>query len=177
MPKERLFQLHLEGGAPVEVTPRYFRGLRYRPREVEPIQRCVREVEERYQVQSPAHAAAYLMTEVYHPFDAFPQEELCILLLDTRNHLTHEVMLYRGTVNATGVRVAEIFREAVRHNAVSIVVAHNHPSGDPEPSPEDIHVTANMRRAGELLDIALLDHIVIGNSNWVSLKEKGYGFG
>jgi DNA repair protein RadC len=85
-------------------------------------------------------------------------------------------MLYRGTINSSVVRVAEIFREAVRLNAVAIIVAHNHPSGDPEPSPEDIRVTGQLRRAGELMGIHLLDHIVVGKDCWTSLKEKGYGF-
>jgi DNA repair protein RadC len=85
-------------------------------------------------------------------------------------------MLYRGTTNSAPIRVAEVFRDAVRTNAVGIVVAHNHPSGDPSPSPEDIRVTRDIRSAGALLDIELLDHIVVGDNRWISLKLRGLGF-
>jgi DNA repair protein RadC len=176
VPKERLFQLPLDGGLPLDVTPKDFRGLRYRIETVEVARRFVREVPREYTIRSPADAATHLLQEVYQPFEAFEQEELCVLLLNTKNRLTHEVMLYRGTTNSALVRVAEVFREAVRHNAVAIVVAHNHPSGDPEPSPEDIRITSDIRKSGELLEIQLLDHIVVGRERWVSLKERGAGF-
>jgi DNA repair protein RadC len=85
-------------------------------------------------------------------------------------------VVYQGTVNSSVVRAAEVFRPAVSRNCLSIVVVHNHPSGDPTPSPEDIRTTEQLRKAGELLDIELLDHIVVGQHRWVSLKERGLGF-
>ncbi|MBW1873264.1 MAG: hypothetical protein JRJ19_14435, partial [Deltaproteobacteria bacterium] len=71
------------------------------------------------------------------------------------------------------VRVGELFREAIRRNAAAIIVAHNHPSGDPTPSPEDITLTRQVVEAGELLNIGVLDHLVLGRRRWVSLKERG----
>jgi DNA repair protein RadC len=79
-------------------------------------------------------------------------------------------------LNSSVVRVAEVFREAIRCNAAAIIVAHNHPSGDPTPSPEDIRVTRDLRQAGTLLDIELLDHVIIGAQRYVSMKERGLGF-
>lgn len=99
------------------------------------------------------------------------------LLLNTRNRMTHELMVYRSTVNAVQIRPAEIFKEAVRNNAVAIVVAHCHPSGDPTPSPEDVQATRILVQAGKNLDIDILDHVVVGRDRWVSMKERGLGFG
>ena len=88
------------------------------------------------------------------------------------------VMIYKGQLNSANMRVCEVFREAIRHNAKSIVVSHNHPSGDPTPSSDDVFVTKELCKAGKLLDIDVLDHVVIGvtGSGWVSLKERGLGF-
>ena len=85
--------------------------------------------------------------------------------------------IYRGSVNSAGLRVGELFREAVRHNATSMIVVHNHPSGDPTPSPEDVAVTRALVDAGKLMDVEVLDHLVIGRQRFVSLKERGLGFG
>jgi DNA repair protein RadC len=85
-------------------------------------------------------------------------------------------MIYQGSLNASVVRVAELFREAVRSNAAALIVAHNHPSGDPTPSPEDIAMTRTLVEAGQILDIEVLDHLVIGKGRWVSLKAQGLGF-
>ena len=79
-------------------------------------------------------------------------------------------------MNASVVRVAEVLRPAVRENLPSIIVVHNHPSGDPTPSPEDILVTRQIRTGGEMIDIELLDHVIIGAKGYVSMKEKGLGF-
>jgi DNA repair protein RadC len=85
--------------------------------------------------------------------------------------------VYKGSVNSSQVRVGELFKEAIRINASSLIVTHNHPSGDPTPSPDDVAVTRAIVQAGKLLDIDVLDHLVIGAGKWISLKEKGLGFG
>ncbi|MDX1520385.1 MAG: JAB domain-containing protein, partial [Anaerolineae bacterium] len=84
--------------------------------------------------------------------------------------------VYVGNVNSSIIRVAEVFRDAVRHNATALILAHNHPSGDPTPSPEDVNVTRSVVAAGNLLGIEVLDHLVIGHQRFVSLKERGLGF-
>ena len=105
------------------------------------------------------------------------QEHLIVLLLNTRNHVLVKRTVYVGTVNSSAVRPAEVLRPAVRENAPSIIVAHNHPSGDPTPSPEDVSITRDLVAAGKLMDIEVLDHLVIGSGGaFVSLKEKGLGF-
>jgi DNA repair protein RadC len=96
--------------------------------------------------------------------------------LDTKNFVVHVQTVYQGTVNSSVVRAAEVLRPAVTRNCLGIVVVHNHPSGDPTPSPEDVRTTEQLRKAGELLDIELLDHVIIGQHKWVSLKERGLGF-
>lgn len=99
-------------------------------------------------------------------------EQLRVLLLDTRHRVLDAVMLYQGTVNQTHARIAELFREAVRANAPAIVLAHQHPSGDPSPSPDDINLTREAAKAGALLGIELVDHVVVGRGRFVSLKER-----
>jgi DNA repair protein RadC len=81
-----------------------------------------------------------------------------------------------GSLNTSVIRIGELFRAAIKENAAAFIVAHNHPSGDPSPSPEDVNVTRQIRQAGQLLDIDLLDHIIIGHQRYVSLKERGLGF-
>jgi DNA repair protein RadC len=107
---------------------------------------------------------------------ALEQEELRVILLDTRNHVIDIKSIYRGSVNSSQVRVGELFRDAIRQNAAAIIVLHNHPSGDPSPSPDDVGLTRNIVQAGKLLDIDTLDHLVIGQGRYVSLKERGLGF-
>ncbi len=120
-------------------------------------------------ISSPADAAALLSYEM----SGLEQEHLRVILLDTRNHVLEIREVYRGSVNSAQVRIAEVFRDAVRRNATAIVVAHNHPSGDPTPSPEDIALTRALVQAGKLLDILVLDHLIIGQGRFVSLKERG----
>ena len=139
--------------------------------------RFVRKVKEEVFVRCPRDVAAYLANQVYTPFEHFEQEEFWVLLLNTRNRVTHDVMVYRGTINTIYVRVAEIFKEAIRYNSNSIILSHCHPSGDPTPSPQDVHLTENACEAGRLLDIQLADHVIMGDNCWVSLKERGLGFG
>jgi DNA repair protein RadC len=125
--------------------------------------------EERAAVNSPADAAALVMYEM----SALEQEHLRVILLDIRNRVLEIVDVYRGSVNSSQVRVGEVFKAAVRRNAPALIVVHNHPSGDPTPSPDDVAVTRAMVQAGKLLDVDVLDHIVIGQGRWVSLKERG----
>ena len=128
--------------------------------------------EERPTVNSPADAAALVMYEM----SALEQEHLRVILLDRRNRLLETVEIYKGSVNSSQVRVGEIFKEAIRKNASALIVIHNHPSGDPTPSPDDVAVTRAIVQAGKLLDVDVLDHMVIGQGKWVSLKERGLGF-
>ena len=101
------------------------------------------------------------------------QEQLRVLLLDTKNHVVGQRVIYQGNVSSAIVRAAEVFRPAVIEAVPSIIVSHNHPSQDPTPSPEDAALTRELVQAGKLLDIELLDHIVIGGERFVSLKERG----
>lgn len=127
---------------------------------------------ERSQVRTPADAAQMLMLDM----GVLEQEEVRTLALDTRNRVIGAAMIYRGSLNAASMRIAEVFKDAIRLNASAVIVAHNHPSGDPSPSAEDIRVTKQLAAAGKLLDIDLLDHLVIGQNRYVSLKERGLGF-
>jgi DNA repair protein RadC len=135
--------------------------------------RSLAEQDDRPQVRSPADAANLVMCDM----QLLEQEELRLVLLDTKNRVIAIPTLYRGNVNTSVIRLAEVFREALRYNAVGLIVVHNHPSGDPTPSPEDIRVTERMVEAARLMDIDLLDHVVIGHNRFVSLKERRLGFG
>jgi DNA repair protein RadC len=128
--------------------------------------------EERPAIHSPADAAALVQYEM----SALEQEEMRVILLDTRNRVLSIAAVYRGSVNSSQVRVGELFRAAIRQNAPALIVLHNHPSGDPTPSPDDVAVTRAIVQAGKLLDIDVLDHLVIGQGRFVSLKERGLGF-
>jgi DNA repair protein RadC len=123
-------------------------------------------------ITSPEEAASLLLYEM----GALEQEHLRVLLLDTRNRLMRIVEVYHGSLNSSLVRIGEVLREAVRSNAAAVIVAHNHPSGDPTPSPEDVALTRSIVEAGKLLDIEVLDHLVIGKGRFVSLKTRGLGF-
>ena len=108
-------------------------------------------------------------------------EELHVLLLSTKNEVMADVPVYKGTVNSASVRVAEVLRPAIRSNSPRFIVVHNHPSGDPTPSPEDILVTRSMRQSAEMMGIEMLDHIVVGDgrfddNKYVSMKQRGLGF-
>jgi DNA repair protein RadC len=124
---------------------------------------------EQYQILSPADAANLVSNEM-----AFlDHEELRVLCLDTKNHVVANLKLYQGTLNSSVLRVAEIFRPAITRNCAGIINCHNHPSGDPKPSPEDEAVTRQLVAAATLFEIELVDHIVIGtNQRFVSLKER-----
>lgn len=128
--------------------------------------------EERPKVLSPADAANLLMSEMMF----LEQEHLRLVLLDTRNRVLSTPTVYVGSLNTSVVRIGEMFRSAIRENAAALIVAHNHPSGDPSPSPEDVNVTKQAVQAGKLLDIEVLDHVIIGRQRFVSMKERGLGF-
>lgn len=126
----------------------------------------------RPQIKSPDDVATLLLPEM----SGLDQEQLRVVLLNTKNYVLRIETLYIGTVNAATVRVAEVFKAAIRMNAAAVVVAHNHPTGDPEPSPEDVTVTRQLVEAGRLLDVSTLDHLIIGHGRWVSLRQRGLGF-
>lgn len=128
--------------------------------------------EERPVVATPADAANLLMSEM----SLLEKEHLRVILLDTRNRVISTPTVYVGSLNTSVVRIAELFRPAIKQNAAAIIVAHNHPSGDPSPSAEDVRVTREIGRAGKLLSIELLDHVIIGRNRFISLKERGLGF-
>ncbi len=123
-------------------------------------------------ITTPAAAANLLMYEMMQ----LEQEHLRLILLDTRNRALATPTVYVGSLNSSVIRIGELFRQALAYNAAALIVLHNHPSGNPSPSPEDISVTKQLIEAGELLNLAILDHIIIGHNRWVSLKERGLAF-
>lgn len=123
-------------------------------------------------VTSPADAANLVSLEM----SLLDHEQLRVMLLDTKNRVYLIQTVYKGTVNTSQVRVAEIFKEAIRQNYPAIIVVHNHPSGDPTPSRDDVRVTRDIVAAGELLGVNVLDHLIIGQQAFVSMKERGLGF-
>lgn len=123
-------------------------------------------------ITGPADIARLVQAEM----ELLQQEELRLLLLDTKHRLLSKQLLYRGSINAAPARVAELFRDAVRQNATALAVAHNHPSGDPTPSPQDISFTEDLVRAGDLMQVEVLDHVVIGAGRFVSMRERRLGF-
>jgi len=124
--------------------------------------------EARPQIRGPESVAHLLMPELRHA----PREEFCALLLDAQNRVLRVSTITIGLLDESLVHPREVFREALRHNCAAIIVAHNHPSGDPTPSRQDIAVTRRLMEAGAVIGIEVLDHIVIGDGRWVSLKER-----
>ncbi len=125
------------------------------------------QVNARYKIRTPADAANLVMLELAY----LDTEQMRILLLDAKSQLVEKISSYQGTVNSSVMRTAEIFRPAVIRNCPGLILCHNHPSGDPTPSPEDIEATKQLVEAGRILDIELVDHIIIGHQRFVSLKE------
>lgn len=121
-------------------------------------------------VRKPQDAADYVMEELRY----LKKEHFLCLFLNTKNHIIAQETLSVGTLNASLVHPREVFRAAIQRSSASIICVHNHPSGDPTPSPEDIALTKRLVEAGELVGIEVLDHLVIGDARFVSLKEQGY---
>jgi DNA repair protein RadC len=128
--------------------------------------------EPRYRVNTPGDAAELLMPDMM----LLEQEHMRLILLNSRHEVISTPTIYKGSLNTAVVRVAEVFKDALRQNAAALVVSHNHPSGDPSPSPEDIRVTRSFVEAGKLLGVEVIDHVIIGHNRYVSLKERGLGF-
>ncbi len=128
--------------------------------------------EQRLQISSPDDVVNLIGIEMA----ALDQEQLRAVLLDTKHRVLAIRTVYQGSVNQAQVRIAEVFRDAIRHNAVAIVAVHNHPSGDPTPSSADVTLTAELVKAGTLLDVELLDHLIVGQGRHVSLRRLGLGF-
>lgn len=126
----------------------------------------------RWSIRGPGDLADRLILQM----GRLEREELRVVILDTKNHVLRVATVYQGNVSASLVRIGELFRDAVRLNAASVILVHNHPSGDPTPSPDDLHLTAEALAAGRLLDISLLDHLVIGHDAYVSLRDRGIAF-
>jgi DNA repair protein RadC len=126
----------------------------------------------RWSIRGPRDVAERLVAELGH----LAREELRVVLLDTRNGVLGMPVVYVGNVSAALVRIGELFRGAVRLHAARVILVHNHPSGDPTPSPDDLHMTAEAIAAGRLLDIAVLDHLVIGHGSFTSLRDRGIPF-
>ena len=126
----------------------------------------------RWTVRTPADLADRLVLQMGH----LVREELRVVLLNTRNVVLRVGTVYVGNVSTSLVRVGELFRDAVRLDAAAVILVHNHPSGDPAPSPDDLHLTAEALAAGRLLDVEVLDHLIIGHDAWVSLRDRGMAF-
>jgi DNA repair protein RadC len=131
-----------------------------------------RPAEEAPSVNSPADAYNLL-----RDMEIFEQEHLRVILLNTKMRSLGVIEVYIGAINNVQIRLAEVFRPAIQRNANSLILAHNHPSHDPTPSPDDVAITRAAVQAGKLMDINVADHLVIGRGGrFVSLKERGLGF-
>ena len=122
-----------------------------------------------FKVTSPKLVADYVMSDMIN----FNQEVLRLLMLNSKNVIIGQKDIFKGTLNSSIVHPREIFLEAIKKSSASIIICHNHPSGDPTPSKEDINITLRLKECGKVLGIDFLDHIIIGNNKFVSLKEKG----
>ena len=125
---------------------------------------------DRYVIRSPEDGAKYVMNDMRF----LTQEHFVCLYLNTKNQVIHKQTVFIGSLNASIVHPREVFREALKRSAASVIALHNHPSGDPSPSREDIEVTKRLVECGKIIGIDLLDHLIIGENKFVSLKEKGY---
>ena len=124
---------------------------------------------QRAMVTCPEDAADYAMPR----FRYEDREHFAVILLNVKNHILSMPVISVGSLTASVVHPREVFKAAIQQAAASIILVHNHPSGDPTPSKEDIEVTARMVQVGRVMDIPVLDHIILGNDNYISLKEKG----
>ena len=126
----------------------------------------------RWTIRTPRDVADRLLADMAR----LEREELRVLLLNAKNGVVRQSTVYVGNVSAALVRVAELFRDAVRVHAAGLIVVHNHPSGDPEPSADDLHLTAEAIAAGRLLDLPVLDHVILATEGFVSLRDRGVAF-
>ncbi|MEK3890575.1 RadC family protein [Bacillus sp. FSL K6-3431] len=126
--------------------------------------------DDRYVIRSPEDGANYVMNDMRF----LTQEHFVCLYLNTKNQVIHRQTVFIGSLNASIVHPREVFKEAFRRSAASIICFHNHPSGDPAPSKEDINVTKRLVECGKMIGIEILDHLIIGDKKYVSMKEKGY---
>lgn len=126
--------------------------------------------DDRYVIRSPEDGANYVMNDMRF----LSQEHFVCLYLNTKNQVIHRQTIFIGSLNASIVHPREVFKEAFRRSAASIICLHNHPSGDPAPSREDIDVTKRLVECGKMVGIEILDHLIIGDKKYVSMKEKGY---
>lgn len=124
----------------------------------------------RFTIRSPQDAANFLMPHL----STLNQEHFVVLFLNVKNEIIHRETVFIGSLNASIVHPREIFKTAVKYNSASFICSHNHPSGNPAPSPEDIEVTKRLQEAGLIMGVELLDHVIIGDNSFISLKEKGY---
>ncbi|MCQ2969206.1 MAG: DNA repair protein RadC [Clostridium sp.] len=122
-----------------------------------------------FKITRPSEVVKFLMNEM----NGLKQETLKLILLDTKNNIIRSRNIFVGTLNSSLIHPREIFREAVKFGSANIIISHNHPSGNPEPSKEDINVSIRIKECGEIMGISLLDHIIIGRNNYTSLKERG----
>ncbi|HWK24308.1 MAG TPA: DNA repair protein RadC [Ureibacillus sp.] len=129
-----------------------------------------KQIDDRFTIRSPQDAATFLMPEM----SSLKQEHFVVLFLNVKNQVIHKQTIFIGSLNSSIVHPREIFREAVKRSAASIICSHNHPSGNATPSPEDIDVTKRLQEAGYIIGIEVIDHVIIGDHQYISLKEKGY---
>ncbi|RKD23895.1 hypothetical protein BEP19_05570 [Ammoniphilus oxalaticus] len=125
--------------------------------------------EQRWTIRSPEDVAKLMMEELRH----LKREKFVCLFLNTKNQVLAQHTVSIGSLNSSVVHPREVFKEAIRRSSAAIICLHNHPSGDPTPSQEDIEVTKRLINAGQIIGIAVLDHVIIGDGRFYSLKENG----
>ncbi|WP_275372602.1 RadC family protein [Clostridium tertium] len=135
----------------------------------------VKEKAARYDINKNVSSPKEVYTALRTVFelDILAEEHLVMFALDTKNKIVGAFDVAAGSLNSSIVHPREVFKRALLNNAASIIVAHNHPSGDPTPSSEDINITSRLKECGEILGVKLLDHIIVGDDSYSSLKEKG----
>lgn len=126
--------------------------------------------DKRLKVRKPSDIVSLIMTDIFF----MEQEIFMVITLNSKNNVLSKKEIFKGSLNSSLVHPREVFKEALKNSAASIIICHNHPSGDPCPSKEDINVTKRIKECGNIMGIELLDHIIIGDNNYISLKEKGY---
>lgn len=131
--------------------------------------RTLKSKKENLKICSPKDVSSLLINEMSN----LKQEVFKLILLNTKNVVIGTKDVFKGTLNSSIVHPREVFKEAIQRGSANIIVCHNHPSGDPSPSKEDIDITLRLKECGKIMGIELLDHIIIGNNKYISLKEKG----